>query len=154
MRINNWDLFYFTLFAERLTQLEQDVTALAIADPQGYVGHPKAKLLRAVVESITTDVPANPDHEKFRLGKMLDAYSNWRRVKRGLPPRYRLFFKFTSAQHKVVYAWLNDDSTLRKDSDKNDVYEVFKRLLRRGDVPDSIEELLRRARPAELSKGA
>lgn len=148
MRINNWDLFYFRLFAERLTQLEQDVAALAAADPNGFSGHPKAKLLRAVFDSITQDVPGNPEHEKFRLGKTLDAYSNWRRVKRGLPPRYRLFFKFTSAQRKIIYAWLNDDSTLRKDGDRNDVYEVFKRLLRRGEVPDSIDELLRQARPA------
>lgn len=148
MRINNWDLFYFRLFAERLTQLELDVTALAVADPEGFVSHPKAKLLRAVLDSIRDDVPANPDHEKFRLGKTLDAYSNWRRVKRGLPPRYRLFFKFTSAQRKVIYAWLNDEGTLRKDGDKNDVYEVFKRLLRRGDVPDSVDELLKHARPA------
>jgi len=146
MQINNWNLFYFRLFSERLTQLENDVKTLRDNDPQGYVGHPKAKLLKAVYKSVTSDVPENPGHEKFRLGKALSAYSNWRRIKNGLPPRYRLFFKFTSTQRKVIYAWLNDDTTLRKDGDKNDVYEVFKNLLRRGEIPNSIDDLLRQSR--------
>lgn len=148
MQINSWDLYYFKLFADRLTQLENDVSQLAQHQPQNYKSHPKTKLLKAVFDSITQDVPADPGHEKFRLGKTLESYTNWRRVKRGLPPRYRLFFKFTSTRRKIIYAWLNDESTLRKDGDKNDVYEVFKRLLRRGEVPDSVDALLKQARSA------
>ena len=148
MQVNHWDLYYFKLFAERLTQLEQDVSLLSKDASLDYKSHPKAKLLKAVYDSITNDVPADPEHSKFRLGKTLETYTNWRRVKRGLPPRYRLFFKFTSTDRKIIYAWLNDDSTLRKEGDKNDVYEVFKRLLRRGEVPDSIDDLLRQARVA------
>jgi len=149
MQINHWDLFYFRLFHERLTQLERDVQTLVDVDPQAFTSHPKAKLLRAVYDSITCTVPENPDHDEFRLGKALGEYSNWRRVKHGLPQRYRLFFKFASAQRKIIYAWLNDENTLRKEGDKNDVYEVFKRLLRRGEVPDSIDELLRQAHEAK-----
>lgn len=144
MVVNGWSLFYFKLFAEILHRLEQDVTELARKDPDGFIHHEKAKLLKSVHNSITKDVPTNPNDAKFRLGKTLgDRFTDWRRVKRGLPPRYRLFFKFTSAQRKIIYAWLNDEHTLRKDGSKTDVYEVFKKMLQRGGVPNSIEDLLK-----------
>lgn len=146
MAVNGWTLFYFRLFADILHRLEQDVTKLARKDPEGFVHHEKAKLLKMVHDSITKDVPTDPKDSKFRLGNTLgDRFKDWRRVKRGLPPRYRLFFKFTSVQWKIIYAWLNDEHTLRKEGAKTDVYEVFKKMLNRGEVPDSLEELLRSA---------
>ena len=42
----------------------------------------------------------------------------------------------------IIYAWLNDKDTLRKEGSRNDVYEVFKRMLERGEVPSSIDELI------------
>jgi toxin YhaV len=144
MVVNGWSLFYFKLFADILNRLEQDVVELARKDPDGFIHHEKAKLLKSVHDSITKGVPTNPNDAKFRLGKTLgDRFTDWRRVKYGLPQRYRLFFKFTSAQRKIIYAWLNDEHTLRKDGSKTDVYEVFKRMLRHGGVPDSIEDLLK-----------
>lgn len=146
MVANGWSLFYFKLFADILRELEHDVTELKRKDPDGFIHHEKAKLLKSVYDTITQDVPNNPNDVKFRLGKTLgDRYTDWRRIKRGLPQRYRLFFKFTSAQHKIVYAWLNDERTLRKDGSKKDVYEVFQQMLRRGEVPDGIEQLLKGA---------
>ena len=41
-------------------------------------------------------------------------------------------------------AWLNDEATLRKAGAKTDVYAVFQRMLRRGEVPSGIEELNKR----------
>ena len=54
-------------------------------------------------------------------------FLHWFRVKKqGLLPRYRLFFQFRSEAPKtIIYAWLNDERTLRKAGDKNDVYAVF-----------------------------
>lgn len=43
----------------------------------------------------------------------------------------------------IVYAWLNDDRTLRKQGVRSDVYAVFRRMLERGEVPSSIDDLLR-----------
>lgn len=72
--------------------------------------------------------------------------AHWRRVKRGLPQRYRLFFRFSSQSARIiVYAWLNDEATLRKAGAKTDVYAVFQRMLRRGEVPSDIKELKKRA---------
>lgn len=144
--VNGWSLFYFRLFADILNRLERDVTELAQKDPSGFVHHEKAKLLKSVHDSITKDVPTNPNDSKFLLGKTLgDRFTDWRRVKYGLPQRYRLFFKFTSAQRKIIYVWFNDEHTLRKAGAKTDVYEVFKQMLKRGEVPDSIEDLLKGA---------
>lgn len=144
MVVNGWRLFYFKLFAEILTSLENEVRAIAEKNPEDFEHHPKTKLLADVFKSITEDVPANPMDRKFMLGKTLGKqYADWRRVKRGLPNRYRLFFRFTSTQKSVIYAWLNDENTLRKEGSKNDVYTVFARMLANGSMPNSIDELLK-----------
>ena len=62
---------------------------------------------------------------------------------KGMPERYRLFFRFASNPIQIIiYVWFNDENTLRKAGAKTDVYETFKRMLARGEVPGSIEELL------------
>lgn len=144
MIANGWQLFYFKLFKASLDELEQAVTKLAQQDPSGYKSHPKTRLLASIYKAITQMVPADPDHPDFRLGKTLGAqYTNWRRVKKGMPDRYRLFFRFASKPMKlIVYVWFNDEDTLRKAGSKTDVYEVFKRMLSRGQVPASINDLV------------
>jgi toxin YhaV len=144
MQKNGWNLFQFKPFALRLLALTLDVARLAQADPTGYKQHPKTKLLASVYQSMIVNVPTNPADPAFRLGHTLGkSHGNWRRVKKGLPQRHRLFFMFASNPLAVViYAWLNDDDTLRKEGRRTDVYEVFKRMLERGDVPSSIEELI------------
>ena len=144
MNANGWSLYYFRLFKAALDELEATVTQLATAVPSGYKTHPKTKLLASVYRAITQLVPSNPDAPDFRLGKTLGAeQTHWRRVKAGMPDRYRLFFRFSSSPVKViVYVWFNDENTLRKAGSKTDVYETFKRMLARGVVPASIQELL------------
>jgi toxin YhaV len=147
MDINGWQLFYFKTFRVTLDELEITVTKLAQSNPTSYKSHPKARLLASVYQSITKQVPANPESSEFRLGKTLktsnSSNSHWRRVKKGLPDRYRLFFRFGSSPVKlIVYVWLNDEVTLRKAGSKTDVYETFKRMLSKGTVPQSIEDLL------------
>ena len=144
MNINGWQLYYYRPFAAALDALEADVAALAKSDPRGYKTHLKTRLLASVSKAITERVPANPDHPEFRLGNTLgDGYGNWRRVKKGLPGRYRLFFRFASNPVKlIVYVWFNDEDTLRKAGSKTDVYEAFRRMLARGEVPDGIDRLL------------
>ena len=144
MVANGWQIFYFKLFKAALDELEETVTRLAEHYPAGYKSHSKTRLLASVYKAITQVVPTNPDHPDFRLGKTLGAeHTNWRRVKKGMPDRYRLFFRFASKPVKlIVYVWFNDEDTLRKAGSKTDVYEVFKRLLSRGQVPSGIKELI------------
>jgi len=150
MIANGWSLYYHRIFKAALDELETVVARLAADDPAGYKSHPKTKLLASVYRAITQLVPANPDAPDFRLGKTLSAdNTNWRRVKKGMPDRYRLFFRFASSPVKViVYVWFNDEDTLRKAGSKTDVYEAFKRMLARGVVPTSIAELLDNATEA------
>jgi len=144
MIANGWQLFYFKLFKAALDELELTVTKLAKQNPTEYKSHPKTRLLASIYKSMTQTVPANPEHPDFRLGKTLGAeHTNWRRVKKGMPDRYRLFFRFASQPVKlIVYVWFNDEDTLRKAGSKTDVYEAFKRMLSRGQVPSGIKELL------------
>lgn len=147
---NGWQLFYFKVFKAALDELETAVTVLAKRDPVGYKTHPKTKLLASIYQAITQQVPANPDAPEFRLGKTLGTSiapnTHWRRVKKGMPDRYRLFFRFSSSPIKViVYVWFNDEETLRKVGAKTDVYETFKRMLTKGTVPQSMDELLMQA---------
>ena len=147
MIANGWQLFYFKVFKAALDELESKVTQLARRDPTGYKAHPKTRLLASVYQAITKQAPTNPDAPEFRLAKTLDTASapntHWRRVKKGLPDRYRLFFRFASNPIQlIVYVWFNDEDTLRKAGAKTDVYETFKRMLSKGTVPQSIDELL------------
>lgn len=147
MIANGWRLYYHRIFKAALDELELAVSKLAANSPEGYKTHPKTKLLASVYRAITPLVPANPDAPDFRLGKTLGAgNTHWRRVKKGMPDRYRLFFRFASNPTKViVYVWFNDEDTLRKAGSRTDVYEAFKGMLARGVVPNDIDTLLREA---------
>jgi toxin YhaV len=91
----------------------------------------KTRLLASIYQAITQTVPANPQHADFR---------------------FRLFFRFASAPVKlIVYVWFNDEYTLRKAGSKTDVYETFRRMLQRGEVPDSIAQLLTQSHKAARS---
>ena len=110
------------------------------------------KLLKAVVQAILVEVPMDPACPLFEQGNTLgDGHRHWRRVNRRLPPRYRLFFQFSSGQSQIVFAWLNDESSLRQNGAKTDVHRVFKRLLDQGKVPDSWDQLVAASAPPRPS---
>ena len=148
---NGWRLYAFEPFTGRLAALKKEVERLRGKDPEGYRRHPTTALLASVYRTITKNVPADPDHPQFLAGHSLGPQSAyWRRVKRGLPPRHRLFYRFSGKPVRViVYAWLNDEATLRKAGAKTDVYAVFQRMLERGEVPSDIEELKERGSELE-----
>ena len=104
--------------------------------------------IKLLYKAIMKTIPADPDHADYRLGKTLGAeYANWRRVKKGMPDRYRLFFRFASKPVQLlVYVWFNDEDSLRKAGAKTDVYAAFTRMLMRGEVPTSIQALLAESR--------
>ncbi|MGP1666437.1 MAG: type II toxin-antitoxin system YhaV family toxin, partial [Rhodanobacter sp.] len=67
---------------------------------------------------------------------------HWRRVKKGMPNRYRLFFQFQStAPRSITYAWFNNEATLRKAGAKTDCYAVFCAHVAAGRVPSSYQDL-------------
>lgn len=141
--VNGWTLLFWTDFRDRWNAMSDSARNARVADPAGYARVPDVKLFRTVRDLVLREIPANPDHPKFRQGKTLgDRHSHWRRAK--FHRRFRLFFRFHSASHTIIYAWLNDESTLRKAGGRNDPYAVFQRMLERG-APPSDWDALRRA---------
>jgi len=151
VEVNGWKLYYHPLFKQLLDELEQEVVRLKEKDPQGYLSHPKCKLLAAIYNCILKEIPKNPNDRRFLLGKTLgEKYTNWRRVKKPFLPgrsgRYRLFFRFYSETKEIFYVWFNDDTTLRKAGSKTDVYAVFKKKLEKGFVPSDLSELRKQSK--------
>lgn len=146
---NGWAIWFWPAFRDRYEALRARTRALrrTLPTPE-FVTHPEVKLFAALRQLVNEHVPADPTAEEYRLGGTLGReYGNWRRVKGfGLPERYRLFFKFSSAHRVIVFAWLNDASTLRKAGARSDAYAVFRRMLLRGRPPEDFDVLLREAK--------
>ena len=145
--VNGWKLYISGIFENQLEKLTKEVEAIADKDPDHFYHHPKYKLLLAIQDNIYRKIPLNPNDVKYRLGSTLGKrHSHWRRVKKNkLPDRYRLFFQFRSDSKTIVYAWFNDESVLRKEGAKTDVYTVFEAMLKNGNPPTSWEALIKHA---------
>ena len=49
---------------------------------------------------------------------------------------------FCKTSRLIVLAWVNDDTTLRAYESSSDAYAVFRKMLNRGNLPDSWSDLL------------
>ncbi|MGI8988268.1 MAG: type II toxin-antitoxin system YhaV family toxin [Bryobacteraceae bacterium] len=77
------------------------------------------------------EIQRDPHALEFQLDSTLGpAYRHWRRAR--FLGRFRLFFRFSSAHKTIVYAWVNDDTTLRKEGARTDPYAIFTRIASRG----------------------
>lgn len=128
-----WRVLFTEPFTTRYGDLSGRARALrGTLSPEDYKRHVDAKLFRAVFKLVYEIVPANPDHSDFRLSGELKAF---RRVKgKGLPRRMRMFFVFSEKAKAVIFLYINDAGTLRKAGDRNDPYDIFRDLLRKGDI--------------------
>jgi len=119
----------------------QTVDALRTKNPQSYVAHPKSKLLKRVLDLILIEIPRGPNAAEYQIGNTIGtAYRHWRRAR--FLGRFRLFFRFSSSHRVIVYAWVNDEKTLRKAGAKTDLYAVFTHRLQEGNPPDDLDDLL------------
>ena len=144
--VNGWTLLFWTDFRERWTAMVAAAREARAADPVGYHQRPELMFLRTVRDLIFEQIPANPDAPQFRQGKTLGStHTHWRRAK--FHRRFRLFFRFHSVSRTIVYAWLNDEDTLRKAGSRTDPYAVFRRMLERGVPPNDWAELVASSKP-------
>ncbi len=140
--VNGYALMVWSAFATRWRELRAEVERLRANDPEGYRRAPAAKLLAAVRDGVLRDIPANPGHDGYRQGNTMGAeHSHWRRA--SFFERFRLFFRYSSTHRVIVYAWLNDERTLRKSGARTDPYVVFRKMLEAGRPPDDWDALLR-----------
>ncbi|HEX5415903.1 MAG TPA: type II toxin-antitoxin system YhaV family toxin [Chloroflexota bacterium] len=134
--VNGWTLLYHPVCGDRYRQLRAEARRLKAAlSPEEFRRHPRVKLAAHVRRLILEIVPANPDAVEYRLRGDL---ARFRRAKgHGLPPRYRLFWAFSNQARTIIYLYLNDESTPRKEGSDTDPYEVFRQLLARKEIgPD------------------
>ena len=112
--------------------------------PDLYTVHPKAKLLKRILDLILDEIPRDPNTAEYQLGNTLGpSHRHWRRAK--FLGRFRLFYRFSSFHKAFVYAWVNDESTLRKAGSRTDPYLIFEKRLREGNPPDDWDDLFRKA---------
>ena len=71
-------------------------------------------------------------------------HKHWFRAK-FVNGRYRLFYRYDSQAKVIVYAWVNDASTLRTYGSRTDAYAGFGKMLKQGNPPDDWKALLEAA---------
>jgi toxin YhaV len=138
---NGWGVYFHPqLFATQYKELFERVSRLREQLPEAeYKTHTTIKLFAAITVAIESKIPADPLASHFALTGALKRYGRVKKM--GLPERYRLFFRaFDTEELKViVILWLGFP---RKQGAKNDCYQVFTKMVKRGTLPDSLDELL------------
>ena len=135
MQQHGWTLLFHEAVIEQLRKLLAAAAKAEANDPKGFEGNANVKLFRALSQLIVDAVPSDPSRDEFRQGNTLGPeYRHWRRAKIGR--RFRLFFRYDSKAKVIVYAWVNDEQTLRSAGSKSDPYVVFEKMLGRGNPPD------------------
>lgn len=153
MEVNGWTLYFHPLFRQQLEKLTAQVEALQAKDPAGYKEQPATKLLATINRHIREIIPRDPNAAEFRQGNTLGADNrHWFRAK--FHERYRLFYRFSSKEKVIVYAWVNDEGTLRKAGSKTDPYAVFRAMLDSGNPPGTMAELLAVSAKVETSRSS
>jgi toxin YhaV len=145
MIVNGWTLLFYDAFSAQFDRLSGEVARARSADPRNYKSKPSAKLFAALSTLAFETIPADPARPEYRQGNTLGPdYRAWFRVK--FLGRFRLFFRYDSQSRVIVYAWVNDERTLRQSGGRNDPYEVFRRMLKSGNPPNDWAALLKSAR--------
>ena len=132
---HGWSLFFHNCLIEQLQKLKAASQRAQAQDPHGFESNANVKLFNALSQLIVETVPSDPNREEYRQGNTMGtAYRHWRRAKIGR--RFRLFFRFDSKTKIIIFAWVNDENTLRSSGSKSDPYAVFQKMLQRGHPPD------------------
>lgn len=141
---NGWKIYAHPLL---LDQIER----LASGAAEKGAGSDPAKVLAWVVQAMFDDVPADPTRAAYRQGRSLGpGNKHWFRDR--YAGRFRLFFRYDSNSKIIIYAWVNDENTLRTRGAKNDAYAVFRTMLSNGNPPTEWADLLKAASAPDAVK--
>lgn len=152
MQSHGWSLLFHDCLVEQLQKLKASSDRAEAADPTGFEANANVKLFRALSRLISETVPSDPAREEYRQGNTMGTnYRHWRRAKIGR--RFRLFFRYDSKAKVIVFAWVNDEHTLRSAGSKSDPYAAFHKMLDRGNPPDDWAALLAASR-ADLGRNS
>ncbi|KPX93778.1 type II toxin-antitoxin system YhaV family toxin [Pseudomonas meliae] len=141
MQRHGWALLFHDCVIEQLQKLNTAARRAQQNDPEGFESNANVKIFRALSQLMLDVVPGDPARDEYRQGNTLGpAHRHWRRAKIGR--RFRLFFRYDSKARVIIYAWVNDEQTLRSSGSKSDPYAVFEKMLGRGNPPDDWNALM------------
>ncbi len=145
MQRHGWILLFHACIVAQLQKLHAAAERAQRNDPKGFENNANVKLFRALSQLMLETVPSDPGRQAYRQGNTLgQAHRHWRRAKIGR--RFRLFFRYDSKSKTIVFAWVNDEQTLRAAGSKSDPYAVFEKMLERGNPPDDWARLVAASR--------
>ena len=139
--INGWTIFAHPFFLDQIDELIEEVEKIKQKHPEKYKKKNSSKRLAAIKKLAFEVIPQDPAKSEYRQGDTLgDEYKHWFRVK--FFQQYRLFFRYDSESKIIIFAWVNDESTLRAYGSKKDAYKTFSSMLEKGHPPDDWNKLL------------
>jgi len=145
LTVNGWTLFAHPLFLDQLEALLQQVETLKQKDPAGYLKKNASKRLAAIAKLAFEMIAQDPARAEYRQGGTLgNEHKHWFRAK--FFQQYRLFFRCHAPSKIIVYAWVNDENTLRAYDSSSDAYGAFRKMLEGRHPPNDWEQLLAEAR--------
>ncbi|WP_028572857.1 type II toxin-antitoxin system YhaV family toxin [Desulfonatronum lacustre] len=141
MQRHGWTLLFHDCLLRQLERLSKACERARAANPTDWQDNANTKLFRALSRLMLETIPSDPSRPAYRQGTTLGkAHRHWRRAKIGR--RFRLFFRYDSTAKIIVYAWVNDEKTMRQAHGKTDPYAVFQKMLAQGNPPDSWNQLI------------
>ncbi len=145
MQHHGWTLLFHDCLIGQLRRLHNAVQRAQRNDPAGFASNANVKLFRALSRLMLEVIPPHPSGNEYRQGGTLGPrYRHWRRARIGR--RFRLFFRYDTRAKVIVYAWVNDQSTLRSSGSRTDPYTVFAGMPERGNPPDDWTSLMKASR--------
>jgi toxin YhaV len=148
--VHGWELFAHPLFLDQLEKLTAAVERLREKDRRGWRTSANAKLLAALHKLVFETIPEDPTRPEYRQGGTLGRdRKHWFRAKFG-GGRFRLFFRYSTSAKVIIFAWVNDETTLRTYGAKTDAYAVFRKMLDKGNPPDDWASLVKAVSSAEV----
>ena len=145
--IRGWTILAHPLFIDQINNLVE----AAERELERGGSRANTKLLAHLLDLAFDKIPRNPSDPQYRQGTTLgEDYKHWFRAKTG-GGRYRLFFRYSSSARAILYAWVNDDQSLRTYGKSDDAYAVFARMLAKGNPPDDWDALVRAASKQSVS---
>lgn len=121
MKSGEWSLLFHRCVLEQLERLKAASDKAIASNPQSALENANVKLYAALGKLMLETIPSDPARDDYRQGNAMGPhFRHWRCAKIGR--RFRLFFRYDSRTKVIVYAWLNDEKTLRTAGSRNDPY--------------------------------
>lgn len=144
-----WTLLFHRCVLDQLERLKAASDKALARSAHNAHENANVKLYAALAKLMLQTIPSDPARDEFRQGNTMGPrFRHWRRAKIGR--RFRLFFRYDSRTKVIVYAWVNDEDTLRAAGSKNDPYTVFQKMLSRDNPPDDWDKLLQQSSQQKL----